>query len=176
MAKDCLVMRGRFIGKVNSLLPESHFFQPSVMMKILGIYFTSFYGSCLWNLYSAWVDRIFSSWNVTVRNVFSLPHDTHRYLIETLTDTCHPKVLLCTWYIKFVESLKTFIYLIYLLYILSYKDVKQSKHSNRTEVEKLYLARIFECKAWKLSYPWCWKGRSGGLNKAHMQQLENPIY
>ena len=162
------------------------------MMKILGIYFTSFYGSCLWNLYSARVDRIFSSLNVTVRNAFSLPHDTHRYLIETLTDTCHPKVLLCTWYIKFVESLKTFKkscarYLANLVRddrrtfvgrtissiardchlnrdILSYKDVKQSKHSNRTEVEKLYLARIFECKAWKLSYPWCWKGGSGGLN------------
>ena len=52
MRKDCLTKRGKFIGIVNSLLQEFHSVEPPVMMK---------------------VTRIFSSWNVTVRNVFNLP-------------------------------------------------------------------------------------------------------
>ena len=80
--------------------------QPSVLLKIISIYCTSFYGSSLWNLYSASVNRIFSAWNVTVRNIFSLPRDTHRYIVEGISDICHPKVLLCSRYMKFIESLQ----------------------------------------------------------------------
>ena len=107
MTKDCLIKRGRYIGKVNSLLQELYFVQPSVLLKLISIYCTSFYGSSLWNLYSASVNRIFSAWNVTVRNVFSLPRNAHRYIVESISDICHPKVLLCSRYMKFIESLQT---------------------------------------------------------------------
>ena len=95
MSKDCTVKRGQFIGKVNSLMQEFHFVDSSTMMKLLNIYVTSFYGSCLWN----------SSWNVTVRNIFNLPRNTHRYLIETVSNTQHPKTMLCSRYVKFIDSL-----------------------------------------------------------------------
>lgn len=75
------------------------------MMKLLEVYATSFYGSSLWNLFSKEVTRIFSSWNVTVRNVFNLPWDTHRYLIETVSKSTHPKVMMCSRYMKFMESM-----------------------------------------------------------------------
>ena len=105
MTRDCLIKRGRFIGKVNSLMQEFNFVQPSVMMKILNIYCSSFYGSNLWNLNSPEVTKIFSSWNVAVRNVFSLPRDTHRYLIETVSESCHPKVMFYNRYLKFFDGL-----------------------------------------------------------------------
>ena len=105
MRKDCLTKRGKFIGIVNSLLQEFHFVEPPVMMKLLEVYATSFYGSSLWNLFSKEVTRIFSSWNVTVRNVFNLPWDTHRYLIETVSKSTHPKVMMCSRYMKFMESM-----------------------------------------------------------------------
>ena len=105
MKHDVAVKRGKFIGKVNSLLQEFHFVKPEVFMKLLNVYCSSFYGSSLWNLYSDEVDRIFKSWNVTVRNVFSLPFTTHRYLIEPISACMHPKVMLSSRYVKFIDSL-----------------------------------------------------------------------
>ena len=58
---DVAVKRGKFIGKVNSLLQELHFVQPEVFMKLLNVYFSSFYGNNLWNLNPDEVDRIFKS-------------------------------------------------------------------------------------------------------------------
>ena len=74
-------------------------------MHLLNIYGTSFYGSCLWDLYSQEVDRIYKSWNVTVRNVFDLPWSTHRYFIENVSGCAHPKTQLSSRYVKFVGSL-----------------------------------------------------------------------
>ena len=83
MKKDCILKRGNLIGKVNSLLQEFSYVNPSVMMKI-----------------------IFSSWNVTVRNVYNTPWTTHRYLIEGVSNNVHPKTMLCSRLIKFLESQK----------------------------------------------------------------------
>ena len=105
MQRDCLVKRGKFIGKVNSLFQEFTYVDPPVMMKLLSTYVTSFYGSNLWDLYSAQVTRIFSSWNVTVRNVFNLPWDTHRYLVEAVSESTHPKTMMCSRFMKFMESM-----------------------------------------------------------------------
>ena len=107
MRTDCLAKRGAFIGKVNSLLQEFHYVDPQVMMKLLDIYVTAFYGSSLWDLYSSEVTRIFSSWNVTVRNVFKLPWTTHRYLIEAVSCSSHPKTMLCSRLMRFLETLRT---------------------------------------------------------------------
>ena len=106
MRSDCLLKRGQFIGKVNSLLQEFSYVDSSVMVRILEIYVTTFYGSCLWDLYSPEVKKIYSSWNVTVRNVFNLPWTTHRYFIESMSSTKHPKTMLCSRMVKFWESMR----------------------------------------------------------------------
>ena len=74
-------------------------------MKLVNIYCSNFYGSNLRDLYSNGVDRVFRSWNVTVRNVFSIPFTTHRYLIEPLSACMHPKTMLTSRYVKFLGSL-----------------------------------------------------------------------
>ena len=76
------------------------------MVRLLNIYATSYYGSVLWDLYSPEVTRIYSSWNVTIRKVFKVPYTTHRYLIQPLSCTNHPKTLLTSRMIKFMESLR----------------------------------------------------------------------
>ena len=106
MRSDCLMKRAQFIGKVNSLLQEFNFVDNSVMIRILNIYVTTFYGSCLWDLYSPEVTRIYSSWNVTIRNICNLPWTSHRYLIEHVSSTRHPKTMLCSRLVKFWESLR----------------------------------------------------------------------
>ena len=74
-------------------------------MKLVNLYATSFYGSNLWDLYSNQLDKIFKTWNVTVRSIFGLPWRTHRYWIETLSGCLHPKTFLTSCYVKFVHSL-----------------------------------------------------------------------
>ena len=101
MRSDILAKRAKLIGKINSLIQEFRFVDSSVLLRILEIYVTSFYGSCLWDLYSPEVKKIYSSWNVTMRNVFSLPWTSHRYFIESVSDTRHPKTMLCSRLVKF---------------------------------------------------------------------------
>ena len=52
MQLDCTIKRGKFIGKVNSLFQGLYFVDPSVKMKLMTIYVSSFYGSGLWDLFS----------------------------------------------------------------------------------------------------------------------------
>ena len=105
MKHDVAVKRGRFIGKVNSLLQDLHFAEPKVFVKLLNIYCCSFYGSSLWDLYSRDVDKLYKSWNVTIRNVFKIPYTTHRYLIESISGSSHPKTMLTGRFVKFAQSL-----------------------------------------------------------------------
>ena len=51
------------------------------------------------------VDRIYKSWNVAVRMAFGVPPTTHRYLIEYMSGTLHPKTMLSGRYPKFVDSM-----------------------------------------------------------------------
>ena len=74
-------------------------------MKILNIYACSFYGSSLWDIFSADCDRIYSSLNVAIRICFNVDRCTHRYFIEELSGSLHPKVMLCSRFIGFQESL-----------------------------------------------------------------------
>ena len=105
MKIDCTLKRGKFIGKANSLLQEFHFVKDEVLMKILNIYTTSFYGSGLWDLYSKEVDRLYKAWNVTIRKALRLPNTTHRYLIEPLSGCIHPKVMLSSRLAKFRDTM-----------------------------------------------------------------------
>ena len=59
----------------------------------------------MWNLGSADCNRIYSSWNVTVRNVLHLERTTHRYMIEPLSGCLHPKVMLASRYVGFYHGL-----------------------------------------------------------------------
>ena len=107
MNKDITTKKGQFIGKVNSLLQEFHYVTPDIFMKIVNIYAVSFHGSCLWDLFSADCDHLYRAWNVAVRLAWNVPNTTHRYLIEPLSDTLHPKVMLSSRYVSFVKSLSS---------------------------------------------------------------------
>ena len=69
------------------------------------IYACSFYGSSLWNVNSREVNRLFTSWNIAVRILFDVPRETHRYLIESISDTLHVKTLICSRFVSFYDSL-----------------------------------------------------------------------
>ena len=66
---------------------------------------TSFYGSNLWDIFSADSERLYKSWNVAIRQVFDVDRCTHRYLIESISSSLHPKVMLASRYVTFYRSL-----------------------------------------------------------------------
>ena len=103
--KDCDVKRGKFVGKVHSLTQELYFASSDVLMKLLDVYCTSFYGSNCWDLFSNKCDRFYKAWNVSCRIILKISNLSHRYLIESLTDYIHPKVIMCSRFIKFHDSL-----------------------------------------------------------------------
>ena len=73
-------------------------------MKLINIYATSFYGSNCYNMYSNSCDRLYRAWNVAVRQVYKVDRTCHRYLIEAISETLHPKVTLCSRFIKFHDN------------------------------------------------------------------------
>ena len=104
MKQDMALKRGKFIGKVNSLLQEFHFASKEVMLKMINTYTTSFYGSQLWDIYSSGCEKLFKSWNVTMRNVLGIDRRSHRYLLDGLTEQVHPKVMLASRLVSFYKT------------------------------------------------------------------------
>ena len=106
MSKDCNIKRGIFIGKMHSLAQEFYFSSPEVLMKLLNVYTSSFYGSNLYNLFSKDCKRLYAAWNCAVRIAFKVDNCTHHYLIETISQSLHPKVYLSSRFVKFTHAMQ----------------------------------------------------------------------
>ena len=104
MKTDVSVKRGKFIGKINSILQEFHFAKEEVLLKLLNIYTTSFYGSIMWDPLSSECDRIYRGWNVAIRNILNLDRQTHRYFVEPLSKCLHPKIMLISRMVGFYQT------------------------------------------------------------------------
>ena len=78
---------------------------PSVMIKLVQIYFCSFYGSNLWDLYSESTNKLFISWNNFIRDLYNLPFATHRFILEDLVNITHLRTSLLRRFIKFSSAL-----------------------------------------------------------------------
>ena len=63
------------------------------------------YGSQTWDLFSSDSEKVYTAWNVIVRQVLRLDRRTHRHLIEPLSDCLHMKVMLMSRMTKFYQSL-----------------------------------------------------------------------
>ena len=105
MSADVNQKRCTFIGKVNSLMQEFHFATPEVLLKLVQTYACNVYGANVWNLFSKESQKLFTSYNVAIRNIFNLPRTTHRYLIEPVSDAPHLYSMLLSRYVTFSKSL-----------------------------------------------------------------------
>ena len=77
---------------------------PMIYVRLIKIYMIDFYGSNLWNLYDKFTQKFFTSWNRMIRNVFKLPYNSHRYLIEPISGITHLKTMLSDRFFKFYDS------------------------------------------------------------------------
>ena len=86
-------------------MQEFPFAHPDVKCKLNRIYNSSFPGSVLYNLSSDSVSHMVNSWSVSVRQMWGLPRQAHRYLVRELGGQ-HAEEMLITRYVKFVQSIK----------------------------------------------------------------------
>ena len=105
MEQDTKVKRAIFIDGCHDLEEEFRRAQPQVQSKLLTLYNSSCYGSNTWNLYGEWARRLLVSWNVHLKLIWQLPHETHRYFFEHLTECRHLKILLIRRFLKFASSI-----------------------------------------------------------------------
>ena len=70
-------------------------------MKLYSIYACSFYSSSLYDLFSKTLDQLYRTWNKSVRILFNVPMDTYTYLIESISNSLHPKVMLSSRFVSF---------------------------------------------------------------------------
>ena len=105
MTIDMNHKRGIFIGKVNSLMQEFHYAAPHVLLRLVHSYACNLYGSNTWDIFSNECQKICTSYNFAVRNIYNLPRRTHRYLLESLTDLPHLYVQLLSRYVTFSKAL-----------------------------------------------------------------------
>ena len=105
MEQDIKVKRAQFVDSCHDLQAEFNKVHPEVQAKLLALYNSSCYGSNTWNLYGIWARKLFTSWNISLKYIWDLPHETHRYFFEHLTDCRHLKVLLVKRFLKFVLSI-----------------------------------------------------------------------
>ena len=105
MKIDVNLKRGSFIGKVNSLFQEFYFADSSVLMKLMTAYSCNLYGSNTWDLFSPECQKLYRSYNVTLRIVNDLPRTTHKYMLESLVEYPHLFVQLLSRYVTFSKSL-----------------------------------------------------------------------
>lgn len=103
---DLYSKRGEFISKVHSLRQELGDQEPEVFLKLVNIYFNSFYGSNLWDLFGAAANKVYTSWNVLIRDTFKLPYGTHRYILQDIDHNTHIRICLLRRFVKFYSHLK----------------------------------------------------------------------
>ena len=83
-----------YINKVNELNQEVYYTHPLTKVGINNIFNTHFYGSQMWDLFSAEANRLEKTWNISQRIMLGIPRNTHRFFIETLTETQHIQVFI----------------------------------------------------------------------------------
>lgn len=106
MDHDIFAKRAVFITNIHSIMQELGSQHPSVLVKLVRIYYCSFFGSNLWDLYSVPANRLFTTWNISIRQFYNLPYATHRYILQDLIEVPHLRTALLGRFLKFYSSLR----------------------------------------------------------------------
>ena len=82
---DITAKRARFIDNVHACMQEFHWAHPSILSKINYIYNCNIYGANLYALDSEHLRKLVNSYSVAMRNIWKVPRETHKYIVEVLS-------------------------------------------------------------------------------------------
>ena len=106
MRQDIRVKRAKFIDRNNDLMQEYHFAHPRTKFMMNSIYNTHFTGSQVWDLFSKEAIMMENTWNRSIRLMFGLPLQTHRYFICSVSESDHLKSMLIKRFLNFTVKLE----------------------------------------------------------------------
>ena len=87
------------IGQFNLLSVKLGFCSPEVLYSLFPNYCMSLYGCQLWNM--SVLASVFVTWRMCVRNIFSIPYNTHCNLVHLIAQDSSVRVKLQRRYLKF---------------------------------------------------------------------------
>ena len=91
---------------VCDLFIEFMFAHPKTRLKTNMIFNSHFTGSPIWDLFCQDAIRLENSWNVSFRIMYDLPVQTHRYLVEPVSEQIHLKKLLIKRFLSFLRQIE----------------------------------------------------------------------
>ena len=103
---DIKAKRANYIDKNNDLIQEFSYTHPRTKNKMNMIYNNHFTGSPLWDLFTREVDMMCNTWNKSIRLMFDVPLQTHRYFLEELSETRHLKLTLIRRFLGFISQIE----------------------------------------------------------------------
>ena len=106
MRKDIRVKRAKFIDRNNDLIQEYYFAHPRTKYMINSIYNTHFTWSQVWDLFSLEAIMLENTWNRSIRLMFGLPLQKHRYFICPISESEHLKSMLIKRFLNFTVKLE----------------------------------------------------------------------
>ena len=101
------MINDRYISKNNELIQEFSFAHPRTKFQVNKIFNSHFSGQVLWDLFSREAEMIENTWNVSFRIMFNLPRNTHKYLIEPLSQSEHIKKTFMKRFLSFVDKINS---------------------------------------------------------------------
>ena len=106
MRQDLKIKQAQFISKNNDLEQEFYFCHPQTKFSVNKIYNSHFTGSPLWNLFSSEAIKLEGTWNRSVKVMYDLPYETHRRLIEPITESLHLRRILIQRFLNFIIQIR----------------------------------------------------------------------
>ena len=105
MTRDIRIKRAGYIDKNCELLQEFLFSHPKSRLEANKIFNSHFTGSPIWDLFSAEAIMLENSWNVSFRRMYDLHFQTHRNLVEPVSEPLHLKKLLIKQFHSFLQQI-----------------------------------------------------------------------
>ena len=106
MKMDIKTKRADYIEKNNTIIQEFSHTHPRTRNEVNRIYNHHFTGSPLWDLFSRDADMMYNTWNKSVRLMFDVPLQTHRYFLEPLAETRQLKFTLIKRFLGFISQIE----------------------------------------------------------------------
>ena len=103
---DIMIKRAQYIAKNNEINQEFGFSHPRTKIKLNSIYNSHLSGSCLWDLFCKEAIKMEKTWNVSMRLMLDLPRESHRCLIEPLSEITHVKIILIKRFLTFLAQIR----------------------------------------------------------------------
>ena len=96
----------RYISQNNELLQEFSFAHPRTKFKVNKIFNSHFSGQVLWDQFCRESVMVENTWNVSFRLVYNLPRNSHKYLVEPVSECEHIKKTFIKRFLNYISQIE----------------------------------------------------------------------